>query len=201
MPQGKKVLVEGAGEFPVRARNWRSVLVQGVILMGIWLLMSGHYDLFHISLGLLSVVVVLLMNARINSIQFFTRDVPEWERVQPGRVLAYVPWLFWQIVLASLQVAYVVLHPRMPIKPTILRFQAELPNAGARVILGNSITLTPGTVTLEILNEEFVVHALTEDSSAGLVDGTMPTKVALLFRKRSPNVVSDVKTISKGKDV
>ncbi len=198
MPQSKKIIIEGAGEYPLRPRSWRSLIVQGVILMGLWLLMSGHYDLFHIALGMLSVVVVLLLNLHMNSIQFFSRDVPEWEQIQYGRGLAYIPWLSWEIILASLQVAYVVLHPRLPIKPTILRFTAKLPNAGARVILGNSITLTPGTVTLEIQDEEFVVHALIEDSASGLVDGTMPTKVAKLFRKTSGNVVSNVDIVTTG---
>jgi multicomponent Na+:H+ antiporter subunit E len=198
MPQSRKIIIEGTGEYPLRPRSWRSLIVQGIILMGLWLLMSGHYDLFHIALGVLSVVVVLLLNLHMNSIQFFSRDVPEWEQIQYGRGLAYIPWLLWEIILASLQVAYVVLHPRLPIKPTILRFTAKLPNVGARVILGNSITLTPGTVTLEIQNEQFVVHALTDESASALVDGTMPTKVAKLFRKTSGNVVSNVNIVTTG---
>jgi multicomponent Na+:H+ antiporter subunit E len=201
VPQSRNIIIEGAGEYSLRPRSWRSLLVQGIILMGMWLLMSGHYDVFHIALGVLSVLVVLLLNLHINSIQLFSRDVPEWERIQYGRVLAYIPWLLWQIVLSSLQVAYVVLHPRLPIKPTMLRFTTKLPNVGARVILGNSITLTPGTVTLEIQNEQFVVHALTDDSAAGLVDGTMPTKVAMLFRKTSENVVSNMEIVTTGKKV
>lgn len=187
--------IAGEGEFKLRKRTWGAVVVQSVFLMGLWLLLSGRYDLFHIALGVFSVVVISVWNLRIHQIQFFSGDVPEWERIQYLRVLTYIPWLVWQIILASLQVAYVVLHPKMPVKPRLLRFKAKLPNVGARVILGNSITITPGTITVEIRGEEYLVHALTEDSAGSLVDGTMPARVARLFRKSVGQLVSDVEII------
>lgn len=193
--------IEGEGEFPLRRRTWRAVAIQSILLMGLWLLLSGHYDLFHITLGVISVLIVSLLNAKINHLQFFSKDVPEWERMQFGRALAYIPWLLWQIVLASLQVAFVVLSPRMPVDPSLLRFRANLPNAGARVILGNSITLTPGTLTIEIHNDVFLVHSLIPESYESLVDGSMPVRVAQLFRKRAHEVVSDIRITRTSKDV
>jgi multicomponent Na+:H+ antiporter subunit E len=188
-------------ELPLRKRSWRAIVVQAVVLFTFWLILSGHYDPFHLSLGVLSVFIVIALNYRINHVQFFSRDVPEWEKIQVGRVLLYIPWLLWQIVIASFQVAYLVLHPRKPVNPALLKFRAKLPNAGARVILGNSITLTPGTVTCRIEGDEFLVHALTSDSMEDLANGEMPTRVALLFQKVSPNVVSDVHVVRSQKEV
>jgi multicomponent Na+:H+ antiporter subunit E len=181
--------------FHLRTRSWRGILVHGMILMTLWLLLSGHYDVFHISLGVVSVVLVLVGNSHLNRIQFFTGDLPEWERARAGRVLRYIPWLVWQIVVASLQVAYVVLSPKIRIDPCLLHFRAKLPNVGAAVILGNSITLTPGTLTIEIRKDEFLVHSLMDESMGGLIDGTMPTMVARLFRARPADVVSDIRIV------
>jgi multicomponent Na+:H+ antiporter subunit E len=101
--------------------------------------------------------------------------------VRWGRVLKYGAWLAWEVVVSAVQVASVVLHPKMPIAPRLLRFQASLPHTLARLTLANSITLTPGTVTLEVDADEFVVHALTPASAAGLDAGRMQARVAGLF--------------------
>ena len=96
-----------------------------------------------------------------------------------------MPWLIWQIAVASAHIAYVVLHPRMPIRPRMIRVQAKLPHALARLTLANSITLTPGTVTIDVQGDDFLVHALTEVSVQGLLpeqgDGIMQQRVANLY--------------------
>ncbi len=178
-----------------RKRTWRGILVQSAFLFILWMLLSGYYDVFHITLGVVSVIIVQILNARINQIQFYKRDIPEWERVYYRRGFFYIFWLLWQIVVASLQVAYIVMHPRMPINPAILRFKAKMPNTGASVIMGNSITLTPGTVTVSIEGDDFTVHSLLDESSAGLIDGTMPRQVTKLFRRSAGDVVLDIQII------
>ena len=67
--------------------------------------------------------------------------------------MAYLPWLLWQIVLSSLQVAYVVLHPKMPIQPGD-PFPDSLPHTLARLTLATSITLTPGTITIDVQDDD-----------------------------------------------
>lgn len=115
------------------------------------------------------------------------------------RLLFYIPWLIWEIIVASLQVAYLVLHPRIPVDPCIVRFKARLPNPVAKVILGNSITLTPGTLTINIDEDEFTVHALTEYSAESIIRDTMPRRVARLFQKRPQSVVDDVRILKSKK--
>lgn len=176
-----------------RKRKTLDVLLQGFFLMAFWLLLSWQLDLYHIVVGFVSTVVVVALNHRVFRVQFFKGDVPEWERMRPIGILRYIPWLVLEIVLASLQVAYVVLHPKMPIRPLLLRFTAKLPNIGATVVLANSITLTPGTITIEVKNDRYLVHALRDESITGLTDGTMQTQVAKIFRKSVQNIVSNVK--------
>jgi multicomponent Na+:H+ antiporter subunit E len=109
--------------------------------------------------------------------------------------------LLWQIVIASLQVAYVVLHPKCPVDPVVLRFKTRLRNTSSRVILGNSITLTPGTITLEIEREEFLVHSLMDISSTGIIDGTLPGEVAKLYERSPGQVIGDVTVIRTEADL
>lgn len=185
-------------------------VIQFGLLLGLWLLLSGHYDVFHISMGIFSALVVVLLHVRLRKYYFFEEELADVKarmkdvftvRVRYGRVLFYIPWLIWQIVVASLQVAAVVLNPKMPIDPALLRFKTKLPNTSAKVILGNSITLTPGTITVQIKGDEFLVHALMEASSSGIVDDSLPGEVAKLYKKKPEQVVHDMKFIKSGADL
>jgi multicomponent Na+:H+ antiporter subunit E len=181
-------------------------VVQFFLLMGFWLLLSGHYDFFHIAMGVLSSLVIVLLNLRLRKYYFFTDEAFKTSPITAPLnyvrfVVVYIPWLLWQIVVASLQVAYVVLHPRMPIEPSLITFNTKLPTMGSKVILGNSITLTPGTITVQISGDEFLVHTLMDISCSGIVDGTLPSQVAKLYDSKSREVVSGVNTCKTVKDI
>ena len=96
------------------------------------------------------------------------------------RHLFYVPWLAKEIVLSNLSVAKVILTPSLPIHPRILQVRASQKSDVAQVIYANSITLTPGTVTLDVRDGQFLVHALTTDSAEGLLSGEMDRRVSAL---------------------
>ena len=149
--------------------------------------------------------MVVLLNHKFMKYYFIEAEKDEsgarFQGVSPVRIrffplLRYIPWLMWQIVIASLQVAYAVLRPKMPVDPALVRFKTRLPNISSKVILGNSITLTPGTITIQIDGDEFLVHALMEVSSSGIVDGTLPTQVAKLYHKKPGEVVRQVEIIN-----
>ena len=93
------------------------------------------------------------------------------------------------------------MHPRCPIDPALVRFKTDLGNTSAKVILGNSITLTPGTITLEIAQDEFLVHSLMDASASGIIDGTLPGEVAKLYEKKPGQVVRDVRIIKNTEGV
>ena len=109
------------------------------------MVLSGKFDAFHLSIGAASAVCVALgtqpLLLRAPAIVPDARQplsVISW-----GRLLLDIPWLAWQVVLSSLHVAWVALHPKMPISPCIVQFETPLPHELARLTLANSITLTP----------------------------------------------------------
>ena len=172
--------------------------------------MSGHYDFTHISMGVFSCFLVVMLHLRLRKYFFYEEEISETSaklkgvapiRVRFLRLLFYIPWLIWQVVIASLQVAAVVLNPKMPIDPALLVFKTKLPGTSAKVILGNSITLTPGTITIRIRGDEFLVHALMDASFTGIVDGSLPGEVAKLYEKKPEHVVKDVKIIKSGAEI
>jgi multicomponent Na+:H+ antiporter subunit E len=96
------------------------------------------------------------------------------------RFVLYVPWLIYQIVVANLHVAYLILNPKV-IDPRIVRFKTKLKSQFSMVTLGNSITLTPGTITMDIVDGEFYVHALSKKVADDLLGGEMERRVAHVF--------------------
>jgi len=182
----------------------KNLIIQFILLLGFWLLLSGHYDFFHISMGVFSSLLVILINLRLKRYFFYQEEIDQTEAriknhfyvgINFCRLLYYIPWLLWQIVIASLQVAYAVLSPKMPIDPSLILFETKLPCMTAKVILGNSITLTPGTITVQISGDGFVVHALMDVSSSGILSGALPEQVAKLYEKTPGQVVSNIKII------
>ncbi|MBT3233371.1 MAG: cation transporter [Calditrichaeota bacterium] len=149
-----------------------------IIMLAFWILLSGKFDIFHLTLGVISCLLVA----------HFSRDLIFTDKTKKGRLpeafrfIAYIPWLLWQIVLSNLSVAYYALHPRMmrEIDPQIYWFKTYLKKDIALVTLGNSITLTPGTITVRIVDDEFYVHTL-HPKFTSLIKDKMEGKIARIF--------------------
>ena len=163
-----------------------ATLPLGLSLFGLWLVLSPKWDPFHLTLGALTACVIAFLSERL-----IVQPPPIAE--PNGRTLLfmpwhrfalYLPWLGVQVVIASLQVTYLLLHPRLPVSPRVLRIRACYPHTLARLTLANSITLTPGTVTLEVNGDEFLVHALTTSAGRDLERSTMPNRVSWLYGVR-----------------
>jgi multicomponent Na+:H+ antiporter subunit E len=185
-------------------------VIQFFLLLGLWLLLSGHYDVIHISMGVFSALLVVLINLRLRKYYFYEEEISETGAkirgifptpLRFGRVLLYIPWLILQIIVASLQVAAVVLNPKMPVDPALLRFKTRLPNLASKVILANSITLTPGTITVRLKDDEFLVHSLMAVSATGIIQDKLPEEVAKLYEKDPKRVVRDIKTIKSKTEI
>jgi multicomponent Na+:H+ antiporter subunit E len=138
-----------------------------------WLLLSGIYTPFLVLAGLGASIAVAALAWRM--------DVADREG-HPVHLtlgaLAYWPWLIKEIVSSGWQVSRIILHPRLPISPTLVRFQPSQKSAVGLVTHANSITLTPGTITVEADHREFLVHALTRAAAAGVVDSEMDRRVS-----------------------
>ena len=151
------------------------------ILFALWIVLSGRFDIFHIVLGLLSCATVTALSGDM----MFSTHRPRGLFAVWLRWLAYIPWLLHQIFLANLHVMYLVFHPRMRdlINPRIISFDTRLKSDYARWTFANSITLTPGTITVNAtVLGRFTVHCI-DDTSGESLPGEMEQRIARLFRE------------------
>ena len=151
-------------------------LVVFVILYAFWTAFSAHFDPFHLSLGFLCSALVAYF-----SHDLLIRDINrEYKLKKTKRFIIYLPWLIYQIILANIHVAYLVLNPKK-IHPQMIKFKTKLKNDFSMVTFGNSITLTPGTITVDIEDGNFYVHALSKKVADDLLSGDMEDRVAHVF--------------------
>ena len=144
-------------------------------LSAFWLLMSGHYTPLILFLGTISVGFVLYLTKRMDSL-----DEDTFEFKLKRRHFSYWSWLAKEIFKANLDVAKVILAPNMKLSPRILRVPTSQSSELGTVIYANSITLTPGTVSVDIEGDEIIVHALTQELMDGLTEGDMDKRVNYL---------------------
>ena len=151
----------------------RHVFVLTCSLLVAWLLLSGHFEPLLIWLGLGSCALVALIAARM--------DVADHEAVpihlHPGRLIGYWLWLVREIVRANIDVTRRLLDPKLPIDPQVRRVAAQQKTRLGRVIYANSITLTPGTVAMDLDDDTILVHALSAEGLRDLEDGEMARRV------------------------
>lgn len=147
-------------------------------LMSVWVVFSGIFDAFHLGLGLLSCAIVTRLSSRL---LFADRGIGGCRRVvQAGRLALYLAWLLGQIVLANIAVFKLAFSPESARQPQIVRHRTPLKSDFEKFLLANSITLTPGTVTIKILGDLFYIHAIDDASAAGL-NGEMDRRIARIF--------------------
>jgi len=152
-------------------------LILFVILVCLWLLMSGHYTFLIISLGILSCAFCVYLANRAKLID--DEGLPLFFL---PRLLGYLMWLFKEILISNLNTAKAIISNN--IKPETFTVKASQITDVAKVTYANSITLTPGTVTTKINNNTFEVHALNTDFGNDVRSNEMDKKVKLLEGER-----------------
>jgi len=144
-----------------------------IALFVFWILMSGMFAPFQLGLGVVSVIAVTWLARHM--------EVADREghpaHLRLVAVLSYWMWLFKEIWISGLRVARIILNPRLPISPTLVRFRPSQETAVGLATHANSITLTPGTITVQANHQEFLVHALTREGAAGVVESEMNRRV------------------------
>ena len=150
-------------------------------MFALWVILSGKFDVFHLSLGVISSAIVAFFSADLlfGNLGIKVVNLP----VSWIRFIRYVPWLLYQIFTANLYVLYLTFHPKMMelIDPRIIKFRSRLKGDLSRVTFANSITLTPGTITVYVtLDGVFSVHAIDKKSRQGL-PGEMEKRIAMAF--------------------
>ncbi|MBI5237230.1 MAG: Na+/H+ antiporter subunit E [Deltaproteobacteria bacterium] len=151
-----------------------SFILTFIIMLIFWILLSGEFNL------------ILLISAVFASlfVAYISRDLLIGDAdiragvIRIWRTLKYLPWLLWQILLSNIDLVYRTLHPKMPIDPCVVKFDTSLRTDIGITILANSITLTPGTVTVDATRDgAFMVHAIAKEPAESLLAGEMQQRV------------------------
>ena len=148
-------------------------VLTALIMFAFWIFLSGKFSLILLLSGLISSLLVSYMS---NDLLIGNGDI-KLGFIRTIRFIRFLPWLLWQIVLANIDLALRTLHPKMPINPMLINFKNNLKTDLGMVILANSITLTPGTVTIDVNENEFLVHVISEKAAQSLISGEMQARV------------------------
>jgi multicomponent Na+:H+ antiporter subunit E len=155
----------------------RHLVYKALALFVIWLLLTERYSPAHVLLGLVASLGVALVNTDAGR----SADVA----IRWLQLLRFFPWLFGRILISGLHLSFLILHPKLPIAPALIRHRTKLGHEPGIVLLGNSVTLTPGTVTVEAQTNELIVHAMDDESLQDLHSQNLERKVADVFRTRT----------------
>ena len=179
-------------EAPVDRRTARVPLVsrttasKGVATFGatyaFYLLIAGSLSLFNLATGALT---ALLAAAGFASISFVASPSPRRTGLRVARMVLFIPYLIWEITKANITIAYIILHPSLPIDPEMRRFRVAVWGGIPVTTLGNSITLTPGTLTVDVGPDGLDIHTLTGSARDDLAAGGLERAVRFVFYGRS----------------
>ena len=153
----------------------------GAVLIALWLILSGMFEILFLGLGLLSVAFVTYISLRM--------DVADHEgdaiymHIGFIRHHLYWVWLMGQIAKSSVDVTWRILHPRLPISPCLIRVRGSQTTEMGLVKYANSITRTPGTASVDLQGQEIEVHALTREGAEDLRRGEMDRRITALEEK------------------
>ena len=161
-------------------RTLRTIARAGVLAL-LWIAFSGKFDALHLGFGFLSVVLVAWTTRDVRLAHTLTVRRRPLGEIRLGPALRYPVWLLKEVLLANLQMARIILDPRLPIDPVLVRFDSRLESSLAQVLLANSITLTPGTFTVSVHEGVLEVHAMTVAAASGTTLGAMRRRVARVF--------------------
>ena len=185
--EDKKVeaLFKGA---PAKKSKFQNFIAAFILLFGFWILLSGKFDLFHLTLGFICSMIIAFLSYNLLFANVRVGEI----RLIAIRFLRYIPWLFYQIITSNFHVAKLVLSPKMPIDPKIIKFKTKLESDISWITLANSITLTPGTITIDIMDGEFFVHAISKKVADDLNEGEMEDRIAHIYMEADHIYVQDI---------
>ena len=163
-----------------RACDAMRLILIALTLFVYWLALSGHYEWWLIAFGAILSVLVVFFG--------WIKGVTDGEGfpfvLVPRGLFVYWPWLLWQIVLSGLRVTRLILSPDLPISPTLVKVDAKAKSSVGLVTYANSITLTPGTISIEASERGrcIWVHAIEREGADGFKDDPMNDRVASFER-------------------
>jgi multicomponent Na+:H+ antiporter subunit E len=157
-------------------KDFPGFVLLAFLLLGFWLLLSASFDWQHILAG---TVIALLLTAFWGEI-IFTKGKTHFSLGQVFGLGAYLASLVLEIIKANIYVAYLVLHPRLPISPGFVTYKLDLEKDLTKALFLNSITLTPGTITVEYEGDRLVVHCFTRENAEAVQHWSLYQKIKKL---------------------
>lgn len=150
------------------------VLVIAISMFVFWLILSGHYGLWLVASGAVCSLAVALLARHMG---YADAEAHPFGLIMRGVI--YWPWLLLEIIKSAWGVARIILDPKLPISPTLVRVKASQKTAVGLTTYANSITLTPGTISAEVSSrdKEILVHGITQGTAGDLADGEMDRRV------------------------
>ncbi|MCK5539984.1 MAG: Na(+)/H(+) antiporter subunit B [Deltaproteobacteria bacterium] len=161
-----------------RLEQARHFSLSFILLFLFWLLLSGHYDIFHITIG---IFCCLLVSYSSNDLLFVHVGAGDSHLIIP-RLLTYIPWHLYQIIISNIYLAKLVFSPISRLNPHFVPYKTKLTNGLALVTYANSITLTPGTITIDLNDNTFYVHAIDSKVADDLLTGEMEDRIEKVFQ-------------------
>ncbi len=166
----------------IRSRSISSgfLIYKTLALFLFWVLLSASFEWIHLALGLVCSFGVAWLNSGHSP---FVPKSGLWLRI-----LLYLPWLLYKIVESSIHMSKLILNPSLPISPQLITIDSKLNHHAAVVLFGNSITLTPGTITAEVDRNKLIVHAMDGDLAKDITSREMEEKIAEIFKDEEPDL-------------
>jgi multicomponent Na+:H+ antiporter subunit E len=147
----------------------------GIFLSVFWIALSGHYTPLLLSLGAVSVAASILFVRRMDRID------GELNKLKPSAgLVGYLFWLLWCVIKSNIDVAKRIWAPSLPVNPVWAKLDIEVETPLEKTLYANSITLTPGTLTTDVREDHFLVHALTQEGIDELREGEMQRRIRRL---------------------
>jgi len=156
------------------------IIVASLVLFSLWLLLSGHYGPLLLSLGAASCVFVAWVSEKLG---LFRNDYSTLKINL--RLPTFLPWFFMEVIKSNIDVCRRILHPKLPISPSIITLDATEHSDLATAVYANCITLTPGTYSLDLDSNTIEVHTLSKEFADDLQAGEMGRRISALASKKN----------------
>lgn len=151
-------------------KKFTEQILMFIMLLAFWLILSPAITIEAIITGSIAVAFVVAFSRDL----ILTKDEsPLYSIKKIFLLLSYIPVLVLEIIKSGIDVAKIVLNPKMPISPGFTKIKVPLQMDFTKVLFANSVTLTPGTLTVDIIGDEYIIHHLTDEASKGLVGSTL----------------------------
>lgn len=143
----------------------KKVVIPFVLLLSFWLVLTPYITAESTIIGMIVCILVVLYS---RDLLFEEKEIPLYKLSNFINMIKFIGVLIVEIFKANIDVAKIVLNPSLPIQPHFIKVPMMLKNDFNKVIYGNSVTLTPGTLTVDITEDEFIIHALTNDAAEAM---------------------------------